>query len=258
MKRKPLLVALTCVVLSSTAPAQGGGSGAGGGAGGGAAASSGNGASSGAVGTSSAGTAAGRGANPAAATNPSSAPFHNPIGQGTAPAASTANHAPTATSVQPPQSPGRTAIQSSITGTATAGQSAATQGTNTVGTSSAGTAARPGANPAAATNPSSAPFQDPIGQGIAPAASIANQNGGQTSTQPPQSPARTAPQSSTAGAVAAQQRAATQGTNTAASNSAGVVGAPGVGVGHSANGRPIGTTGSGPGSPEQPINSGSR
>jgi hypothetical protein len=35
--------------------------------------------------------------------------------------------------------------------------------------------------------------------------------------------------------------------------SSGVVSAPGVGVGHSANGKPIGTSGSGPGSPEEPI-----
>ena len=32
------------------------------------------------------------------------------------------------------------------------------------------------------------------------------------------------------------------------------VSAPGVGVGHAANGRPIGSTGSGLGSPENPIN----
>jgi hypothetical protein len=39
---------------------------------------------------------------------------------------------------------------------------------------------------------------------------------------------------------------------------AGAVSAPGVGVGHAANGLPIGAPGSGLGSPEQPIGSGSR
>ena len=34
--------------------------------------------------------------------------------------------------------------------------------------------------------------------------------------------------------------------------------APPIGVGHAANGLPIGSTGSGPGSPEHPIDSGSR
>lgn len=52
-----------------------------------------------------------------------------------------------------------------------------------------------------------------------------------------------AKQKTTAGAVSAEQRAATRGTNTAAPNSAagaGAVSVPGVGVGHSANGLPIG------------------
>ena len=49
-----------------------------------------------------------------------------------------------------------------------------------------------------------------------------------------------------------EQRAATTGSNTrpSAPNS-GVVSAPGVGVGHAANGLPIGSPGSGLGSPEQ-------
>jgi predicted lipid-binding transport protein (Tim44 family) len=77
-----------------------------------------------------------------------------------------------------------------------------------------------GANPgAAATQPSNAAFQNPIGQGAAPATSANNnQNAGQTVGSIP-----------AAGAV-----------------------------GHAANGKPIGNSGSGPGSPEQPIDSGSR
>ena len=62
----------------------------------------------------------------------------------------------------------------------------------------------------------------------------------------------TNPQNPTQSAVAAEQSKAVTGNNTAPS-SAGAVSAPGVGVGHSANGLPIGSPGSGPGSPEQPI-----
>ena len=70
----------------------------------------------------------------------------------------------------------------------------------------------------AATQPSNAAFQNPIGQGVAPAISANNnQNVEQT-----------------------------------------VGMAPSGAVGHAANGKPIGNSGSGPGSPEQPIDSGSR
>jgi hypothetical protein len=51
--------------------------------------------------------------------------------------------------------------------------------------------------------------------------------------------------------VAAEQNKAVTGNNTKAAP--GAVSAPGVGVGHSANGLPIGAPGSGPGSPEQPL-----
>ena len=57
-------------------------------------------------------------------------------------------------------------------------------------------------------------------------------------------------QNSTQSTVAAEQKAAVTGANTKAG---GVVSAPNVGVGHAANGLPIGSPGSGPGSPEQPI-----
>src|SRR5262249_20339800 len=54
----------------------------------------------------------------------------------------------------------------------------------------------------------------------------------------------------------AQRNAAVGGTNTAPApqgTTGSAVSAPGVGVGHAANGQPIGSPGSGPGSPEQPI-----
>ena len=60
--------------------------------------------------------------------------------------------------------------------------------------------------------------------------------------------------------AAGQKSSAINGSNTApqAAAAPSAVSAPGVGVGHAANGLPIGTTGSGLGSPEQPIGSGSR
>jgi hypothetical protein len=64
-------------------------------------------------------------------------------------------------------------------------------------------------------------------------------------------PSNPAPQSKTANTVAAEKKAATSGANTVAQP--GAVGAPGVGVGHTASGMPIGTPGSGLGSPEQPV-----
>jgi hypothetical protein len=57
-------------------------------------------------------------------------------------------------------------------------------------------------------------------------------------------------QQSTSTTVGAEQKAATQGNNT---QPGGLVSAPGVGIGHAANGAVIGSPGSGPGSPEQPI-----
>jgi hypothetical protein len=62
------------------------------------------------------------------------------------------------------------------------------------------------------------------------------------------------PQSSKAQAIQRQKDAATTGSETAPLQPGdGAVGGPGVGVGHSANGKPIGAPGSGLGSPENPI-----
>ncbi|WFU71678.1 hypothetical protein [Bradyrhizobium sp. CB2312] len=60
--------------------------------------------------------------------------------------------------------------------------------------------------------------------------------------------------------ASAQRSTAINGSNTApgADQSMGAVGAAGVGVGHTANGQPIGSSGSGLGSPENPIGSTSR
>ena len=85
------------------------------------------------------------------------------------------------------------------------------------------------------------------GTGSAPSASS---NGSQNETQNDPNN-RPAPQSSTAKTVADEQKAARSGANTVAQP--GAVSAPGVGVGHAANGLPIGSPGSGPGSPEQPL-----
>jgi hypothetical protein len=85
------------------------------------------------------------------------------------------------------------------------------------------------------------------GTGSAPSASS---NGSQDETQNDPNN-RPAPQSSTAKTVADEQKAARSGANTVAQP--GAVSAPGVGVGHAANGLPIGSPGSGPGSPEQPL-----
>jgi hypothetical protein len=52
---------------------------------------------------------------------------------------------------------------------------------------------------------------------------------------------------------AAVQNAETGANTKSMDPSSGVVSAPGVGVGHTANGQTIGSPGSGPGSPEQPI-----
>jgi hypothetical protein len=57
---------------------------------------------------------------------------------------------------------------------------------------------------------------------------------------------------------AATNKAVTGVTTAPADAALGAVSAPGVGVGHAADGLPIGSSGSGPGSPERPIDSGSR
>jgi hypothetical protein len=85
--------------------------------------------------------------------------------------------------------------------------------------------------------------------GTSATSSPASSNGSQTGTQ--NDPNNPAPQSKTTNTVAGEQKAALTGANTVAQP--GAVSAPGVGVGHAANGLPIGSPGSGPGSPEQPI-----
>jgi hypothetical protein len=111
-------------------------------------------------------------------------------------------------------------------GAAGASPSGASSGTaGAVGTSSGATANSEMQSPTA-THPSDNPFKDPLGQGARPTKSNTsqnNQNSTQTETSAP-------PGSSTA-------EQAKRNT----------------GAGRSANGLPIGTTGSGPGSPEQPI-----
>jgi hypothetical protein len=87
--------------------------------------------------------------------------------------------------------------------------------------------------------------------------STSNNNGQRGQAAAPTNPNTTsAPaansQNPTQATVAAEQNTAFSGSQTAAP-SAGAVSAPGVGVGHAANGLPIGTSGSGLGSPEQPI-----
>jgi hypothetical protein len=76
-----------------------------------------------------------------------------------------------------------------------------------------------------------------------------NSSGSQTGTQ--NDPNNPSPQSKTANTVAGEQKAVVSGANTVAQP--GAVSAPGVGVGHAANGLPIGSPGSGLGSPEQPV-----
>lgn len=71
-------------------------------------------------------------------------------------------------------------------------------------------------------------------------------------TNQPANPA--AQQTNTNKIVAGEQSTAVQGTKTLPmSNDSGVVSAPGVGVGHAANGVPIGNPGSGLGSPEDSV-----
>jgi hypothetical protein len=77
----------------------------------------------------------------------------------------------------------------------------------------------------------------------------ANSSGSQTGTQ--NNPNNPTPQSKTTNTVAGEQKAVVSGANTVAQP--GAISAPGVGVGHAANGLPIGSPGSGLGSPEQPI-----
>jgi hypothetical protein len=78
----------------------------------------------------------------------------------------------------------------------------------------------------------------------------AGQNGSNGSSQPNGVQNSPNGQQSPSTTVGEAQKAAVQGTNT---QPGGLVSAPGVGVGHTANGKAIGSPGSGPGSPEQPI-----
>jgi 8-oxo-dGTP diphosphatase len=100
-----------------------------------------------------------------------------------------------------------------------------------------------------------APFQNPIGQGVAPAPSNASQSYAQspTTSAPPGSPTAAQAQRN-AGAANGNQDNSQTTTGQASTPSSPSAGA----VGHAANGKPIGSTGSGPGSPEMPIDSGSR
>jgi hypothetical protein len=72
------------------------------------------------------------------------------------------------------------------------------------------------------------------------------------------SPNTNAASSNAISILAREQAAATSGSRTVppGATGGGAVSAPGVGVGHAANGLPIGTTGSGLGSPENPIGGG--
>jgi len=143
-------------------------------------------------------------------------------------------------------------------GSASTGNAATGTATNNSTTSGVANPSAPQATPNQSTN-----YFDPG----TPATNLAIQNGqngavvstnrgqaGQTSSSEAnpnnnQTPL-TNPQNSTQSTVAAEQKAAVTGANTKAG---GVVSAPNVGVGHAANGLPIGSSGSGPGSPEQPI-----
>jgi hypothetical protein len=102
------------------------------------------------------------------------------------------------------------------------------------------------------------------GGGAAGASGTAAPAGGTSGTTSNASTGGTAQQQTTAGQsnpaaiVRSEQSAAVHGTKTIpATGSAadGVVSAPGVGVGHSANGLPIGSPGSGLGSPEHSAGS---
>jgi hypothetical protein len=90
------------------------------------------------------------------------------------------------------------------------------------------------------------------GNGGGAASGVAGSGTGGTN----QTPAVSQSQANTNKIVADEQSAAVKGTKTApASVDSGVVSAPGVGVGHAANGQPIGTPGSGLGSPEDSVGS---
>jgi hypothetical protein len=78
--------------------------------------------------------------------------------------------------------------------------------------------------------------------------------GGNRASGPSSSQSGNENQGTTGNSGATAIRNAETGANTKpTSPSSRTVSAPGVGVGHAANGQPIGTPGSGPGSPEQPI-----
>jgi hypothetical protein len=128
-------------------------------------------------------------------------------------------------------------------GGASSGSNSASNGGN--GPGSLGLSATP-----TRPNPNSIfqnPFQNPITQGIPPAATTNffnqnsgrfNQNAGQTINTGSATPASGQSGSQTVGSTPAT------GSTSAT-----------VAVGHAPNGLPIGSTGSGPGSPEQPIDS---
>jgi hypothetical protein len=81
-----------------------------------------------------------------------------------------------------------------------------------------------------------------------------NQSGAQGNQQTNQNQQANSNHQGTNGLANSAAQKATTGANTLPANQApGAVSAPGVGVGHSANGVPIGQPGSGPGSPEHPL-----
>ena len=125
-----------------------------------------------------------------------------------------------------------------------------------------GSSANPGGHPAgagsaAATNPGR-PFQNTIGQNSTFQTSIGQTTrfgGGTNRSASPSNPGNLnsgAPSSTTIGGADAGQGSGTTPDSYAAYS------ARARKVGTAPNGLPIGTAGSGPGSPEQPINSGSR
>jgi hypothetical protein len=85
------------------------------------------------------------------------------------------------------------------------------------------------------------------GGGATPGSAGGTTNNGMNSQQ-------TTPTQSMSQTIQDQKNAATTGSNTAPTqNSDGAVSGPGVGVGTAVNGKPIGSPGSGLGSPEDPV-----
>lgn len=157
---------------------------------------------------------------------------------------------------------------------------ASSGGTGGAGSSSGGTAPAPGGRSGSpVATPANPTFS---GQSVPPATSttnpaqnslqstgvnstagynsgISSSNANTNGTASPPSGASTNNTATNAGAPVNMSAAAkaVSGVNTLPPSEApGAVSAPGVGVGHSANGLPIGAPGSGPGSPEQPIGAG--